>query len=101
MTIFDQDTRRCYICGRYTATDTHHVFQGSNRESSDKYGLTVRLCRECHAYIHEHPQSDVAISLKDRAQRTAMDYYGWSLDEWRSKFGKDYRRKNANSSDVL
>lgn len=91
MTIFDQDQRRCFICGKYTATDTHHVFQGSNRAASDRYGLTVRLCRKCHAYIHENPQSETAVKLKDHAQREAMERYGWSLDEWRERFGKDYR----------
>ena len=91
MTIFDQDQRRCFICGKYTATDTHHVFQGSNRAASDRYGLTVRLCRKCHAYIHEHTQSETAVKLKDHAQREAMERYGWSLDEWRERFGKDYR----------
>ena len=75
MTIFDQDQRRCFICGKYTATDTHHVFQGSNRAASDRYGLTV----------------ETAVKLKDHAQREAMERYGWSLDEWRERFGKDYR----------
>lgn len=91
MTLFEQDARRCFLCGKYSATDTHHIFQGSNRVASDKYGLTVRLCRDCHAYIHEHPQSDIALAMKDKAQRTAMEHYGWSMDDWRSKFGKDYR----------
>ena len=96
MTIFNQDARKCFICGKCNASDTHHIFQGSNREASDRYGLTVGLCRECHAYIHEHPQSDIALALKDQAQSAAMEHYGLSLDEWRAKFGKDYRSQNAS-----
>ena len=91
MTIFNQDARKCFICGKCNASDTHHIFQGSNREASDRYGLTVRLCRDCHAYIHEHPQSETAVRLKDHAQRAAMDRYVWTLEEWLEKFGKDYR----------
>ena len=38
----------CFLCGM-RATDTHHVFYGAGlREVSELYGLTVRLCRQCH-----------------------------------------------------
>ena len=52
--IIDGDEKEvCYLCGG-KATDTHHIFEGSGRRAlSDFYGLTVRLCRECHSKIHD------------------------------------------------
>lgn len=44
--IFNQ--YRCYRCGSIRNIHLHHVFAGSLRKKSDKYGLTVPLCAECH-----------------------------------------------------
>ena len=52
--IFEGDSEdRCYICGAYGHTDEHHVFGGSCRKISDRYGLVVHLCRSCHSLIHD------------------------------------------------
>ena len=39
---------QCYLCGRYGPTEEHHIFGGANRTLSEKYGLKVHLCPECH-----------------------------------------------------
>lgn len=79
---------RCYICGR-TATDTHHIFEGrGRRQMSDDYGLTVRLCRECHNDIHAHPRA--YLWLKQDAQRWAMRDNGWTVQDFIDHFGKNY-----------
>ena len=53
--IFDDDNPdKCYLCGSYSSIiDEHHVFGGPCRKTSDKYGLVVHLCRDCHRYIHD------------------------------------------------
>lgn len=38
----------CYLCGRMGYLERHHIFGGPNRKLSEKYGLTVHLCRSCH-----------------------------------------------------
>ena len=41
------DEQRCFLCGRNGTGDTlewHHVFPGSLRKKSEKYGLVVPLC---------------------------------------------------------
>ena len=40
---------RCYLCSRCGQTQEHHIFGGPNRTLSEKYGLKVYLCLECHA----------------------------------------------------
>lgn len=92
--IFSQDPEICYLCGKRNASDVHHIFEGSNRSASDEYGLTIRICRECHMYIHHFPKSKTAVELKKYAQKKAMEHYGWSIEEWIEKFGKDYRERN-------
>ena len=51
--IDDDSLEKCYLCGTYTFLDEHHIFGGSCRKMSDKYGLIVHLCRDCHMYIHD------------------------------------------------
>ena len=43
----------CFICG-CTATEMHHVYGGANRKHSDKFGLVMPLCRNCHAELHRN-----------------------------------------------
>lgn len=53
MSVFEDDSPdRCYLCGAYGRTDRHHVFGGACRQISERYDLTVHLCRECHSLIH-------------------------------------------------
>ena len=42
----------CELCGR-PACNRHHVFMGTaNRKVSEKWGMVVNLCYDCHALIH-------------------------------------------------
>jgi len=44
-----QSDRACYFCGRVNGLECHHVFGGvANRPISEKFGLKVWLCHECH-----------------------------------------------------
>ena len=80
--------RRCLICAS-PAVEVHHVFEGAHRAASDKYGLTVWLCRVHHGLIH----GDEALNrrLKCEAQDKAMRFYGWSEKEWLEIFKKNWR----------
>lgn len=83
---------RCYICHASCRTDEHHIFEGSNRQASELYGLKVDICRICHERGHRHPKEfEETYKLKSRAQLVAMEHYGWDVDEWRGLFRKDYR----------
>ena len=50
--IFDDAEEVCYLCGKYGNTEVHHIFGGSVRQTSDKYGLIVHLCPTCHNKLH-------------------------------------------------
>ena len=44
-----QDERRCYFCGAVMNLERHHIFAGvANRKISERFGLWVWLCHNCH-----------------------------------------------------
>ena len=43
-----EEQRQCYLCGSVRALERHHIFGAYNRRKSEKYGLTVLLCHNCH-----------------------------------------------------
>lgn len=47
--IVQTDTKGCYLCGKIVGLERHHIFAGTaNRKLSEKYGLWVWLCHDCH-----------------------------------------------------
>lgn len=88
--------RKCWLCGRNGTTDPldrHHIFEASNRKKSEKYGLTVDLCHfRCHIFGPEavHNNAENMQRLHEYGQRRAMEENGWTVDEFREVFGKNY-----------
>lgn len=82
---FDVDT--CIECGG-RGEHTHHCIFGHNRKNSEKYGLKVRLCTECHYRLHNR---DEALAMKYR--RLGQIYFEakYSHEEFMKAFGKNYR----------
>ena len=80
---FDQ---RCFMCNWRGDLARHEIFNASNRQKSKAYGLWVYLCPRCHMKVHEHPDRQ----LKKSAQWDAMAHYGWTIDDFRERFGKNY-----------
>ena len=42
------EIEQCFICGSGQSLERHHIFTGSRRKKSEKYGLVVYLCDTCH-----------------------------------------------------
>lgn len=86
-----QKSKFCFLCGRGD-TDEHHCIGGSNRHMSDKYGLTVRLCRKCHEIIHNSDNDSMGkeaeLYLKRVAQKKFEEKYSHEL--WMKEFGRNY-----------
>lgn len=81
----------CFICGRYTYTERHHIFGGAYRKKSDKYGLAVNLCHYCHNEPPNgvHHNAANMLWLKQTGQRRMMEQ-GWTVERFREEFGKNY-----------
>jgi hypothetical protein len=79
----------CFVCGRQDRPlQRHEIIHGPYREKSKRYGLWEPLCDYCHARAHR--DSGLDRKLKVIMQHAAMLAYGWSLDDWRRVFGKNY-----------
>ena len=89
--IIQKDMESCYLCGRQYGLETHHVLGGTaNRRLSERYGLTVKLCHECHAGGRESAQYEAQLNklLKQDAQVAFEEKY--SHDDWMRIFRKNY-----------
>lgn len=91
--ILQAEKDECFICGSRLWLEEHHVFGGvGRRKLSEKYGLKVYLCH----YHHNEPPMGVHHNAKIRealqryAQTKAMHHYGWTVDDFRNIFGKNY-----------
>ena len=88
--------RSCWLCGRNGGTDPldkHHIFGGSNRWLSEKYGLWVPLCHSrCHEFGPEavHRNAGTMQALHEYGQALAMGENGWSIEDFRAVFGRNY-----------
>lgn len=94
--IIQPNKDKCYICGQnggYWGLDEHHVFSGANRKKSEQYGLKVYLCHDqCHLN-GVHRKAELNRWLRDNVQRKAMKHYGWTVDDFRRIFGKNYLKE--------
>jgi Zn-finger protein len=85
-----QDEKECYLCGKKTGLEMHHVWGGvANRPISEKYGLKVWLCHECHTG-NEGAQYDKMknLQLKQDAQYAFEREH--TRAEWMKLIGKNY-----------
>ena len=99
--IIQKDPNKCYLCGRSRSygnvLDEHHVFFGPNRKLSEKYGLKVYICHfGCHVFGSQsvHENAERCRGLQAEVQKKAMQHYGWTVDDFRRIFGKNYTEES-------
>lgn len=62
--IVTQHDTICFICGRQAEAEHHLIFGTAGRELSEKDGLKVPVCNNCHnmgqklCRIHENPMAE-------------------------------------------
>lgn len=90
--ILQKDSTKCLICGSRRWLEWHHVFGAALKKKSEKYKLMARLCHYCHNEPPNgvHQNSEIRRKLQAFAQKKAMRHYGWSADDFRKEFYKNY-----------
>ena len=85
-----QRERACYLCGRETGLEKHHVFAGTaNRRISEQNGLWVWLCHSCHTGTDgAQYDRDKNLSLKRDAQAAFEETH--THEEWMMLIRKSY-----------
>ena len=88
--IIQTDGNGCYLCGRCVMLEKHHCLAGvANRKLSEKYGLWVMLCHECHTGKHG-AQYDKGKNLMLKCDAQFAFERTHTRSEWMKLFGKNY-----------
>ncbi len=94
--ILQEDEDVCFLCGLPAGGDPldwHHVFGGALRKKSERYGLKVKLHHNrCHIFGPgaAHQSGETAEFLHKAGQKAAMREYGWTVEDFRREFYKNY-----------
>lgn len=91
--IQDWNDKSCIVCETTQNLHIHEVFFGYGvRDLSIKYGLCVCLCARHHNIGNEgvHFNKNLDNKLKADVQKKAMEYYGWTVEEFIKIFGRNY-----------
>lgn len=80
--ILQEKTDTCFICGK-PATEWHHIFNSFNKGISEKYGLMVHLCHNCHNEPPDglHFNSKRMKALQREAQEALAVREDWTTSE--------------------
>lgn len=85
----------CFLCQRRDQKlDRHEVFGGPYRTKSKALGLWVLLCHDSCHLNGVHKDADLQRHMRAFAQNRAMTEYGWTVQEFRHRFGKNYLEEN-------
>jgi len=69
--IIQTNKANCFICGGRASEEHHCIYGTANRKLSEKYGLKVYLCTDCHrtGRYAVHRCHEVDLKLKKIAQK--------------------------------
>lgn len=81
-----QERKECFLCGRWTGLEHHHVFNGPYKKKSEEDGFMVWLCVEHHRQVHE--DAELRLRLKKIGQFIYEQNH--TRDEFRKRYGKSY-----------
>ena len=87
-----QKEKVCYITGDTYNLHEHHVFGGIYKAASDRLGLKIYLRADWHnmADYGIHFDKELRERIQDEVQRFAMEYYGWTEEQWIIEVGRSF-----------
>ena len=85
-----QENKRCYLCGAVVNLERHHIFAGvANRPISERHGLWVWLCHNCHTGTDgAQYDKEKNLLLKSEAQKAFERFH--TRAEWMALIRKNY-----------
>lgn len=88
--VFTDDMDHCIFTG-YAPVERHHIFGGSNRTNSEKYGFVVPLRPDLHPNGTQAGKDakQIDTKLKTMAQEYFENHYG-TREDFQRIFGKSY-----------
>ena len=82
-----QTEKKCFVSGAERELDLHHVYAGSRRKASDKWGCWVWLRHDIHMDLHSR-DSALDKMIKRTCQERFEELYGH--DVFMKVFGKSW-----------
>lgn len=84
------DPEECFICKSTYCLETHHIMNGANKKASEKYGLLVKVCANCHTLSPNsiHRDSKVLRALKEAGQQNFEQSN--TREDFMRIFGRNY-----------
>lgn len=90
--IVQDDCNVCYLCGknRNAGLEKHHIFGGPNRKLSDRDGLWVMLCSDCHRNGKNaaHQSKATADYLHYQGRQAYLEEH--TEEEFLERYGRNY-----------
>ena len=82
-----QDEKKCFVTGSESQLDRHHVYAGSRRKASERYGCWVWLRHDIHMELHDRNKV-----LDKMLRRTCQEQFEavYSHEKFMEVFGKSY-----------
>lgn len=82
--------KKCYVCGTTRDLHKHHIYFGSNRKLSEKYGCWVYLCAPHHNMSNKGVHSDRELDLRLKKECQQAFEKKHSRDEFMRIFGRNW-----------
>lgn len=84
------DTDRCYICKTNYNLEKHHIMNGPYKKASEKYGLLIKVCPNCHTMASGAIHRDSL--LMKRLKQMGQEYFeqSHSRKEFMKIFDRNY-----------
>lgn len=80
----------CDLCRRRDRPlQRHEVFHGPFRKRAKALGCWLWICDVCHDRLHFR-DAQFQLYTKQLMQQTAMEHYGWTVEQFRAEFGRNY-----------
>lgn len=86
--VFTDDMDHCYFTGT-APVERHHIWGGSNRKNSEKYGFVIPLRPDLHPNGAQEGKNaaEIDLKLKQMAQKYFEEHCG-TREDFRKIFGK-------------
>ena len=88
--ILQDNLNKCFFCNN-KAIDWHELLKGRNRKKCIKWGLCIKICRDCHSKTEE--DSEFYQKTRIIAQKKWQEYYKKSKEEFIKEFGRSYLKE--------
>ena len=80
----------CFLCEKTYGLETHHIFNGPYKKASEKHGLLIKVCSDCHTMAPGAIHRDSMLKTKLKIMGQKIFEHTHTREEFIKEFGKSY-----------